>query len=149
MKFGALLFAMLFVTAACGSGSTSTGKDAAGGNGGTGGANLDGSAGSGGTAGPEAGRVADTNSPKLNTGDPCTSDDQCPSITTGRGLCMTDWPGGGYCASLACVTPIMCMDNSTCADYQGTMRCLVACFQPSDCRSGYTCATNGACVPTN
>jgi hypothetical protein len=164
MKSSTRFLAVAFVLfAACG-GSSATAPDGTGGNGGA--SNSDtgqpvggnggasgapdadaGRAGASGSSGADAGKSADAKTSKLKTGDPCTSDDQCESMVRDDGVCMTDWPGGGYCTTGACVTTSRCVSQASCDEYQGTRRCLKMCTDSTSCRAGYTCTRQHVCVP--
>jgi hypothetical protein len=83
----------------------------------------------------------------LKTGEPCTSDDQCESMVLDGAVCMTDWPGGGYCTTRPCVTTARCTSEASCHEYQGTSRCFQMCGSSAGCRDGYTCNSDHVCVP--
>jgi hypothetical protein len=165
MKSSTQFLAVAFVIiAACG-GSSGTGPDGTGGAGGTGNSDSEqpvggnggasgaagsgaGSAGASGAPGVDAGKAADaTTSKRTKTGEPCTRDDQCESMVRDDGVCMKDWPGGGYCTTGPCVTTSRCMEQTSCYEYQGTSRCFKMCSGSKACRDGYTCNSNNNCVP--
>jgi hypothetical protein len=153
-----LLAALLAVSTTSGFGCSSSSSTpaetggAAGGPAQTGGSASNGVQGGGtATGGQQSTGGASSNSTKALgvPGDPCTADSQCTGLTSLTGVCMTNWPGGGYCATSACVSTATCADLGWCADDgTGTNRCLQACTISSSCRAGYSCPKEG-CVPSS
>jgi hypothetical protein len=80
-----------------------------------------------------------------NVGASCVGDGDCAE----NGTCMleADHFPGGYCTHLAC-NSTSCPTGSTCFKLtSGTRLCLETCKRDTDCASGYSCDTNGACTP--
>ena len=130
----------IFGACALGCGSTDNGNGGSGGSAGSS-ASTGGSAATGGTGGT----TSTSNLKQL--GDACAADNQCAGQSELASVCMASWPGGGYCTTVACNGSSQCGNKGWCADDgTGTKRCLVDCFDATDCKSGYSCP-NGGCAP--
>lgn len=131
-------------------GSSSGGSSGASGSGGSSSGASGGGSGSGGSTSSSGASGSSSGSPEagsLHVGDPCTSSAQCPAVGLTTPVCMTSWPNGGACTDDTCAGFTQCPSNAQCSTYQGVSRCFAAC-NPGSCRAGYTCNSDGACVPS-
>jgi hypothetical protein len=152
MKLGALLFAMFFLTAACGPGSTGGDtRDATYDEGAS--PRLDSQPGLDVISPPQDAISARNDGGRGVTGDPCTSDSECGTIgTNAHAVCMTTWPGGGACANECDGNPDVCPGRDSlsynCVLFEGAYHCVFLCLFSYECPAGYTCVGTG-CVPAN
>jgi len=88
-----------------------------------------------------------------NVGAPCTANNDCK---TDEAVCIPELDGdgeptgfvGGFCIRLGCSAQIHCPNGSECYQLSPNVTgCLPVCSQTSDCREGYLCLQEGACVP--
>jgi len=129
------------------SSNDSPGGVSGGGSATTGGTTTNGGQGAGG--GQQSTGGTTTASTRKVPGDPCTADSQCSGLTTLAGVCMTSWPGGGYCTTEACNGSTQCANLGWCGDDgTGTKRCLLFCNGTTTCKTGYTCSGANVCVPS-
>ena len=156
-RFGGagVTLALAFV-ASCGDSTSDQTSDAGsaggqvttGGASGVGGASgtTGGSSGTGGTGGNQ--QAGGSPSPDASmsatgskqTGEPCTTSNECDSRGLGAPFCFTDWPGG-YCSS-DCVPD--CPTLGKCSMVDALPKCIRKCESIADCRAGYAC-TSGVC----
>jgi hypothetical protein len=140
MKLRTLGILLAVIVAGCSSDS------GGGGSGGESGSAVD-AGGSGGTGTGDAaagGGGARDGAPSVMIGDPCTDAAQCVTYGGIPAVCMTAWPGGGYCTNEHCAGTLACGPGSDCKLYEGEQRCFHRCG--TGCRAGYTCQ-NGVCLP--
>ena len=139
VAFAGCLSLNLLGCSSSGSGTETTGTGGSGNSGGSSSTTSTGGASAAGTSTSVQGQL----------GTACTASSQCSGHTSLSGVCMTSWPGGGYCSTDACPTSAECGAQGVCADDgSGTNRCLLACVFASQCRTGYTCSSGG-CIPTS
>ncbi len=76
-------------------------------------------------------------------GGPCSADGDCAGASSE--CLLEDSMAGGYC-TVEC-GPAPCPTGSQCVETEGREICLDDCAEPDDCREGYVCGSDGACVP--
>jgi hypothetical protein len=90
--------------------------------------------------------------PPPSPGESCVVDADCGP----GGVCLPEVDAngptglrGGYCVLPGCDEDAVCPESGPCVDLGGVLgnACIGACSGPDECRDGYTCSFDGACVP--